>query len=160
MSMPWSLAENVKIVEAITPQAGAAITGDYISVKNAQKVWAVVHINQAAADVVAITIERSTAVAGTGHVAIANAVRIWANEDCAASDLLVEQTAAVGFTTSAAQKHKMIVFEIDPADLGAGYDVVNVLTAASNAGNITSAFYVVAPRYAGRVLTQPSVITD
>ena len=28
------LTEQFKIVEAITPQAGAAITGDYVSLKN------------------------------------------------------------------------------------------------------------------------------
>jgi hypothetical protein len=159
MTMGFSLPENCKIVEALTPQAGAALTGDYVSLKNVQMAYVVVHINQAAADVVAITLERATTVAGTGHVAIANVVPIWVNADCAASDVLVEQTAAVGFTTDAGQKHKIIVFQVDPAGLGA-YDCLTVVTAASNAGNITAAMYYLVPRYASRAATQPTVITD
>lgn len=146
MTLPISLPQNFKIVEAITPQAGAAITGDYISLKTAHKAWVLVHVNQANAAQVAITIEKATDVAGTGSTAITSVVPIWANEDCAASDTLVEQTAAVGFTTSVATKHKLVIFEIDPALLG-DYDCITVKTAASNAANITSALYIIAPRY-------------
>lgn len=157
--MSLSLPQNFKIVEAITPQAGAAITGDYISLKNALKAWIVVHINQAAANVVAITVEQASAVAGTGTTPITVAVPIWANEDCATSDTLVRQTSAVGFTTSAAQKHKVVVFEIDPATLTlANGDCITVLTAASNAGNITSAMYYIEERY--QQATPPAAITD
>ena len=154
-----SLPENAKIVEAITPQAGGAITGDYVSLKNYHSAYVIVHINQAAANTVAITIEKATAVAPTGSVAITTVVPIWANEDCATSDTLVAQTAAVAFTTSAAQTHKTIVFKVDPASLGETYDCITVKTGASAAGNITSALYVLVPaRYAQA--TPPTAITD
>jgi hypothetical protein len=156
----FNIPEGAFPIEAITPQAGAAITGDYISLKNAQRALVVVHINQAAADTVAITLEQATAVANTGSKAISTSVAIWANEDCAASDTMVAQTAAVGFTTSAAQKHKVIVFDVDPAGLEEGFDCLTVKTGASNAGNITSAMYYVVPRYASKASTQPSYITD
>lgn len=152
------LPEQFKIVEAITPQAGAAITGDYVSMKNCQKAWVVVHINQANAATVAITIEQATAVDGTGSTAITETVPIWANQDCAASDTLAAQTAAVSFTTSAAVKHKVIVFQIDPATLAIGYDCITVKTGASDAANITSAVYYLQSRYPGA--TPPTAITD
>ena len=41
-----NLIEKVKIVEAIAPQAGAAITGDYVSLKKAGHVTVVVDIAQ------------------------------------------------------------------------------------------------------------------
>ncbi len=157
----FNLAQSAKLVEAITPQAGAAITGDYISCKTAGRVFVVVHVNQAAANTVAITIEQASAVAGTGSKAIATAVPIWANEDCAASDALVRQTDAVSFTTSSATKHKLVVFEIDPTtlDKANGFDCLTVKTAASNAANITSAFYLLTDvRYQGA--TPPSAIVD
>jgi hypothetical protein len=155
-----NLPEGLKPIEAITPQAGAAITGYYISLKNAVRVYVVVHINQAAANTVGITLEQATSIAAGATTPITVSVPIWANEDCVASDRLVEQTAAVGFTTSAAQKHKMVVFEVDPATLAPTFDCLTVKTGASAAGNITSAMYYVVPRYTNRVLTALTAVTD
>lgn len=154
----FTLPENCKIVEAIQPQAGAAITGDYVSLKNVHKAWIVVHITQAAVNTVAITIEQATDVAMSSSTAITVAVPIWANQDCAASDLLVRQTDAVSFTTSAAQKHKIIVFQVDPATLAAGFDCIGVKTGVSDATNITQAMYYLQERY--KADQPPSAIID
>jgi len=158
----FCLPEQCKIVEAITPQAGAAITGDYVSLKNTHRAFVLVQVNQAAANTVAITIEQASAVAPTGSKAITVAVPIWANEACAAGDALVRKTDAVAFTTSAATTHKLIVFEIDPATLDSanGFDCITVKTGASAAGNITSALYVLDYRYGGPVAGMPSAIVD
>lgn len=158
--MEICLPEVTKIVEAITPQAGAAITGDYVSLKNVHRAFVVVHIAQAAVNPVAITLEQASAVAPTGSKAITGVVPIWANEDCATSDILVRQTDAVSFTTSAAQKHKVIVFQVDPTtfDLANGFDCLTVITAASDATNITSAMYYLCERY--QQATPPSAILD
>ena len=153
--------EKIKEVDAIRPQAGAAITGDYISLKNVNKAWVVVTVYQDTTDVVAITIEQATAVANTGSKAITNTVPIWANEDCAASDTMTAQTAAVAFSTSAvADKIKKVIFEIDPASLDTAndFDCITVKTAASNASNITEAHYILDMKYAEDV--PPSVIID
>ena len=152
-----SIPQGIPLIEALKPQAGASLTGAYISLKNAHRALVLVHINQANAAQVAITINKATAVAGTGTTAITTAVPIWANEDCVVSDTLVRQTDAVGFTTSAATKDKLIVFQIDPETLGA-YDCITVLTAASNAANITSAVYLLEPRYPD--VTPPSAVVD
>jgi len=157
----FNIAEDAKLVEAITPQAGAALTGTYISMKYARMAFVVVHINQAAANTVAITIEQATNVSAGGSKAITNAVPIWASEDCVTSDELVRQSDAVAFTTSAATKHKVIAFQIDPGtlDKANGFDCITVKTGASNAANITSAFYLLTDlRYGGD--PPPSVIED
>ncbi len=154
----FCLPEHCKIVRALEPQAGGAVTGDYVSLKNVNMAWVVVYVTQAHVAQMAITIERATDVAPTGSVAINAVVPIWANEDCAASDLLVRQTDAVGFTLSAAQKHKIVVFQIDPASLGATYDCITVKTAASDATNITAAMYYLQERYAAD--QPPSAIID
>lgn len=154
-----NLIEKVKIVEAITPQAGAAITGDYVSLKNAGHVTVLVDINQANAATVAITIEQATAVDGTGSKAITNAVPIYLVADAATSDEWVAQTAAVSFETSAAVKHKLIAFEIDAAslDVAGGFDCITVKTGASNAANITQAAYILSDLRYGSAKT---AITD
>jgi hypothetical protein len=65
--------------------------------------------------------------------------------------VLVKQTAAASFTTSAAVKRKIVIFEIDPAalDVANGFDCVRAVTGASNAANITSALIVMESRYQG-----------
>jgi len=155
-----SIPQALPLIEAITPQAGDAITGDYISLKNAHRAFVLVHVAQGNAATMAISIQQATDVAGTGTKVITVVVPIWANEDCAASDTLVRQTDAVNFTTSAAVKHKLIVFQIDPEtlDMANGFDCITVITGTSNAANITSAVYLLEPRYAQT--TPPSAILD
>ena len=139
MSAVLCLPQETKLVTALKPQAGAALTGAYVSVKNYGRVFVMVDIDQANAATMAISIEQASAVAGTGSKVITVAVPIWANQDCATNDTLVRQTDAVDFTTSAAVKVKKVVFEIDPAtlDLAGGFDCLAISTGASNAANIT-----------------------
>lgn len=146
------IPEKDKPVEAITPQAGGAITGAYVSLRDAETCFVLININQANAATVAITIEQATDVAGTGSKAITNAVPIWANQDCAATDALVRQVDAVAFTSSAVLKQKLVVFQIDPAhlDVNNGFDCITVETAASDVTNITAAQYILGDlRYGG-----------
>ena len=156
-----TLPEKYKIVEAIAPAADAAgRTGDYVSLKNVNLAYVVVHITQGNAATVALTIEQATAVAGTGSKAITVSVPIWSNLDTATSDTLVRRTDAVSYTTDAAVKNKIVIFQIDPAtlDVANGFDCIVVKTGASNAANITQAMYVLDERY--QQATPPAAITD
>ena len=155
------IPQTMKIVEAITPQAGAAITGDYVSLKNCPRCFVVVHVNQADVAQMTISIEQATAVLPSGSKVITKVVPIWANEDCAASDTLVRQTDAVDFELSAAVKHKVVVFQVDAdtLDIANGFDCITVKTGASNAANITSAMYYLSD-YAYQQSTPPTAITD
>jgi hypothetical protein len=153
--------EKLIEVDAIRPQAGAAITGDYVSLKNVNMAYIVVTVYQDTADAVAITVEQATNVAGAGHKVITNVVPIWANQDCSTSDAMTRQTDAVNFTTSVADNvTKKVIFQIDPAllDTAGGFDCITVLTAASNATNITEAHYLLEMKYGEDV--PPSVIID
>jgi hypothetical protein len=97
-------------------------------------------------------------VAGTGAKALAKAVPIWANLDCATSDLPTRQTDAVAFTTDAGVKHKIVVFEIpaEALDVAGGFNCIQVNAATSNAANIVAAQYIVSKRRYGSV----SMIVD
>jgi len=156
-----NIPEKDKPLEAITPQAGGAITGAYVSLRDAEACYVLVHINQAAAATVTITIEQSTDIEGTGSKALTNPVQIWADQDCAATDLLVRQTDDVAFTTSAAITHKLVVFQINPAhlDVTNGFSCITVKTAASDPTNITAAEYILGDlRFGGSA--PPTDITD
>lgn len=154
-----TLPENFKIVRAIDPQTAAAgADGDYVSLKNAHHAWIIVDITQGNAATIAITVEKATKVDGTGSTAITTSVPIWSNAATGTSDTLVRQTNAVSFTTSAALASKQVIFQIDPATLGEGYDCICVKAGASNAANVISATYMLQTRYPQA--TPPTAITD
>lgn len=164
-----SLPEMTQIVDAtagpVTTNGG--VTADYVSIKNRARLYIVVNLTQAVGHATLLTPRRATAVDGTGVVVLATNVRIWANEDTAASDTLVSQTAALNFTVANDIKKKMVVFEIDvmalgftSASPGIVYDVVNLLVAdSSQATNFISANYFLTDlRF--QQATPPAAITD
>lgn len=159
--MKFTLPQNLKIVELLTPASDAGgRTGDYVSLKNANHVWIVAHIAQGNAATVALTPTQASAVAGTGAKALSQNAEIWANLDCAASDDLARTTAAKNYTTDAGVKHKIVVFDINPRDLDLanGFDCLTVVSGASHADNIVAALAFLEMRYPGDDL--PEVITD
>ena len=119
-----------------------------------------VAITQGNAATIALTIEQASAVAGTGSKAITTTVPIWSNLDTAASDTLVRRTDAVSYTTDAGVKNKMVIFQIDPAqlDVANGFDCITVKTGASNVANLTGARYWLQSAY--QQATPPAAITD
>ena len=164
MSSNFSLPENCKIVQAIQPivGAGAVVTSDYISLKDAHKCWIVIHYYEAHnGAAVVYQPMKATAVAPTGDTAITTAVKIWSNVTADTTDLLVERTAATSYTGGAVTlKGHIVIFEIDPVDLGPTYDCLGVTATTPAAGDYISALFVIQPRYPSRVLTAPASITD
>lgn len=148
--MTWNIPEGLLPVEGLAPQVGAAaaVTGDYISLKNAQMAWVVIHYNQGDATDITWHVNRATAVAPTGAAVLANVVPIYSNLDCATSNTLVKRTSAVNYASGTGQTHKIIVFQIDPASLGSTYDVIaGASTTAIAATSTVSIMYYVMPRY-------------
>lgn len=162
MTSALSIPENCKIVELTPPAvgAGAVITSDYISLKNAHKCWLVIHYGDGNGNAVALQPLKATAVAPTGSTAITNAVKIWSNLSTATNDTLVERTAATSYTLNAAAANKIVVFEIDPADLGETYDVIAFSATTPAAGEYISAIAYLQPRYASAVAVSPTALTD
>jgi hypothetical protein len=163
----FSFPENCQIVEALTPQIGAAgaVTGDYISLKNVQRAWVVIMYNQGDATSITWHVNRSPLVSGVGAVVTTALMPIWSDLDCATSDLMVARTAAVNYASGTGATHKIVIFEVDPTDLGilAGvpYDcIAGASTTAVAATSTVSMLYVLEPRYQSAVINQPSVIVD
>lgn len=157
-----SIPEKCKPIQAINPKTtNGALTGAYISLKNAVKVWIILNFTQAVGHATAITVEQASAIAGTGSKVISVVQPIWANEDTAASDELVRQTNAVGYTVAADVKNKTVVIQIDPAtlDINNGFDCIVVKTAASaQVTNFVSASYFIENKYSQA--TPPSNVID
>ena len=159
----------MNIPEMLFPVSGSkpvttngGVTCDYISLKNAVKCWAVIHLTQAVGHATAFTVERATAVAGTGHVAIANVVPIWYGNVSTTSNALTRQTDAVSFTMDVGVTGEAyIIFQIDPESLGSTYDCITVVSANSaQATNIWEVTYWLQPKYPAATANQLSFIAD
>ena len=147
----WTgIPETLLPVVGLAPAADAAgRSGQSVSLKGANKAWIVYNIDQGNAATIALAPNQCTNVAGAGAKAIP-AVQIYTNEDAATSGVMTKQaTRAASFTTSAATKKKIVIFEIDVAELDTAnsFDCIQPVTGASNALNITSAMVYLEGRY-------------
>jgi len=158
--MRLTLPENLVPWPCLEPAADAGgRTSAYQSLKDAVKAWIVVYMNQANAATVLLSPLQASAVAGTGSKAI-SACRIWTKLDEAAVTY-TKQTEAATYTTDAATKKKVVIFEIDCAktlDIAGGFDCIGISTGASNAANITSALLLIQQRH--QSATAQSPLTD
>jgi len=145
------------------PAAGA-IAGDYVSLKNCHRFYAIVSGTKGDGTAITLTPQRATDVAGTNVGALGATVQIWSNADTATTDTLVRQANALNFATAADANPLMVVFQIDPASLGetgggVPYDVVRVnKTTAGHANDRFSIVYLLDMRY--EQATPPSAIVD
>ena len=160
----FSLPENCRIIEGLSPRvggAGGSVLGAYISVKQYEKVYIVIHYAEVDGTSEVFGVMKSPLISGVGGIPTTELWRIWSNLDCAASDLLVERTAATSYAIGTGTTHKIIVFEVDPAALSEGYDCIAGYGLSGIAATETySMLYFGVPRYAGRVLTAPTALTD
>ena len=155
------LPEQFKIVQgsAGAETTNGLVTGAYVSLKNVNMAWIVCHFDQAVGHATTVQPQRATAVAPTGAVSIAHSAPNWENGDCAASDTLIKNADATSSSLAATVKNHMVVFQIDPAQLGATYDVMGcTVSNSSQATNFVSMVYYLEMRYPQA--TPPSVITD
>lgn len=147
MARQFSMPYQIPPVCLLPPAADAAgRTSPFRDLKNALKAYIVCHVNQGNAAPVELTVLQGQGVAGANSIAI-GAVPIFECASTAASDVLVQQTSAANFTTSATLADKIVVFEITPEmcmnlSSAAGatpYNSIAIETSASNAANITEA---------------------
>lgn len=145
-SMPAQIPP-VSLLPAATDAAGR--TGSYRSLRGAVKAYIVAEVNQGNASTVAFTPLQAKDSSGTGSKAI-NSCPIWLVADTSVTDALVAQAAAANFTTSAALKDKLVVFELEPdavLDVAGGFQHIALQTGASNASNVTAALLYILPSY-------------
>jgi hypothetical protein len=151
------ITEGFKIHTAIKSGHCAAVTGAYISLKNAHKAWAIIMVDESANNTRQdFHLYKATAVAGTGEV-VDQTANWWRNDNTATGDTLTAQTAGATFQTAAGQTAQMIVVEIDPK-LYPGYDCFAIHSDAGNIANWATVIYIVETRYAQ--CTPPTIITD
>ena len=158
----FHLLEQYKVVQGLALEGAAAgATSLPISLKTvAGKLYVLVSIYPAGGLGMILTPQTDALVAFGSPAVLTTAGRIWANEACGTTDLMVAQTAAVNFTTTADVNPKLVIFEIDPATLAAGEDCFRISITNVPNGDSVAVIYVFEPKYASGVATVPTAITD
>ena len=137
----------VSMVKATTTN-GSALATDFVNVGKAQMAYIVVHLTQTVGHATVVAVERATA-AASGNVVIANTVPIWYGNVTTSTNALTRQTDAISYTMGGSVTGDVIiVFEIDPANLGTTYKYVGVtFTDSSQATNFAEVMCYLVPRY-------------
>lgn len=113
------------IPEALFPVSmeislGNGTATDYVNVGKSEMAWIVVHAYVAAAAAIVLTPQKAYTAAGGGATALTVDVPIWSSIAVAgASAALTRQTDGVAYTTAATAGDHIVIFQIDPASLGA-----------------------------------------
>lgn len=163
MTMPISLPENFSLYmmrASTTTNAGFSSRG--VSMKTQNKGWIFVDAQQAVSDLTALVLRQATGTDLATNKTL-EASRVWYNFDQAGTVRLAEGTAGTGYILGSGAKEMRVVLEVDPAkmDMDGGYDVVYVdLGTSSQATNFASVAFQGAPRYPGKVDTQPNIAID
>ena len=166
-----TLPEVIKPVMALQPRTtNVAITTtntNFISVKNVQKAYLLICLQQTDVHADVITLYRATAVGKmaavpVGAVAITAAMmRYWYNIDCATLETWTEGTAAATVTVDVGQKPMMYLIEFLVDNLGATYDAIGFsYSDSTHATNYISATWLLTQKYAGPVSQSPLVEAD
>lgn len=162
MAHPLCLPETFKIVSGtagiVTTDGG--VICDYVSLKNVLKAWIVLQFLQAADHATVVNPQRATLVDGTGAIATP-AVNWWLNPSIITNDTLVAQTASATptLTASGAGVNELMVIQVDPAAMGATYDVMGcIITTSGQATNFVSVVYYLLERY--QQATPPTAVLD
>jgi hypothetical protein len=167
----WEHAQVINLLPAAADAAGRTST-IYANIKYGHKAFLVCGVNQGNAATVLFTPLQASSTGGTGSKALTNPAPIAYCADtslASGSDQFtvpgtvggnnpvidgVTVAAAANFTTGVAVKNKVVIFEIDPAEVmdlvtnagtSTAFSYIGVSTGASNAANITSAYLIITP---------------
>ena len=148
----FDLVEGSKIISGIAPTTQGALTvnTDYVSMRNANTVWAIVNVASHTSGPT-VTPVVASAYAGTGSSEIGGGAKFWYNNNTTNLDRMTVSTATTAFTFSDAATAGLMVMKYDPteADTSNTHFGLEFTTAGAAADGTISVEYILEPRYAG-----------
>lgn len=147
----FDLVEKVKLVQGVRPTTmGAADSGDWVSMKNAHTVWAIISVDSATTSIT-ITPKLASAYAGTGSTEITGGAKFWINTNTSQLDRLVASTRSTAYTLANNTNGAMIVVKYDPTQAASSntHFSIDVSTAGAACAGRYSVVYALEPRYGG-----------
>lgn len=161
MAANTRLIDNYGIEVAAVPvdTTGAAVTGDYYSLKNYNHVTFIILQGAWAGGTPAVTLKQATAVAGTGEKAL-SFTKYWTKTGITGTTY-TETTVASDTFNLPATANTITVIEVDAAslDVSGGFDCVRVGVASpgSNADLIAVVAILGGPRFAQALMPDAKV---
>ena len=149
----FNFAENYKIVKCYQGAANA-VACDIINMEQfIHGAFVVVHTGSSDTDLV-LTVTESDDVSASNTSTIGTNCDIYVDTDMGtSSDTLAATTAATGYTIdTGTAPNQMVVIEVDPAQLSAGYPCVYLADSGGNASNTCTILWLGVPRYSGGTL--------
>lgn len=152
-----SMIEDTKILWASAPAnyTGAANTINYVSLKNYDRLTAVIATGAWAGGTAAVTVNEATSVAGGSAQALAFTA-YWHDEST--SGTLVKTTCSDTFNLDTA--NKVYVLEIEASSLSEGFDCVGVAVASPGANDDLYSITYVLSGGRHKAATPPSAEID
>jgi hypothetical protein len=162
-----NMAENTRLVDncgievAAVPvdTTGAAVSGDYYSLKNYNHITFIICQGAWAGGTPAVTLKQATAVAGTGEKAL-SFTKYW-SKVAITGTTFTETTVSSDTFNLTATANTVTVIEVDAAtlDVSGGFDCVrvNIASPGSNADLIAVVAILGGPRFAQAVLPDAKV---
>jgi hypothetical protein len=146
------LVEGTKIVSGIAPttQGSATVKMDYVSMKDAHTVWAVINIKDHTSGPT-VTPYVASAYAGTGSSAITGGAQFWINNNTTNLDRMTVSTATTALAFSDAATDGLMVVRYDPSASASSnsYFCIGLSTAGAAKAGTVSAEYYLETRYGG-----------
>lgn len=149
--MPKTLPENLKLVYAYMGAADALGTSaDVVSLENYHRLWIIaIHKGTSDTDLV-LNVQECDDTTPTTAADMSDTFPIWENTNYSSSDTLTRITDAASYTIDpAAAGSTMVVIEVDPSKLTAGYPCVRVKGTGGHSENTVAVLYALDPRYPG-----------
>jgi hypothetical protein len=149
----FNISENVKITKCYQGAANA-VACDVINMEQfLHGAFVVIHTGSSDTDLV-LTLYEATDVAAGTNAAITTTCPIYVDLDMGtSSDTLGATTAAYAYTVdTGVAPNQMVVIEVDPAILSAGYPCVYLADSGGNASNTCTILFVGVPRQTGATL--------
>ena len=165
----FSLPENCKIVTlyggATNGFSSATVGSDYVSCKNAHKVWIVGYTWGTTATILDLFLYEATAVAAATNRKVTATFPIWKAQATTSGDTLEQQTDAATLQINpdagaGVDAKVLFVLEWDPAKHTDGYDCITCVGTTGNAADYIVLLAFIQERYPSRVETHATAITD
>jgi hypothetical protein len=152
-----SIPMKQSVVTALAPvTTNGAKAADYLNMALALRVYVIVTLVQAVGHATVVTLRQATDNSGTNLKDLGKDIPIWADEDVAASDILVKQDDGVSHTVENDVTNKKIIFQVEGDDLDMKNDFTHLtvgVSSSSQAANLVNIDYIVESRVPGETLT-------
>lgn len=162
MSFPFSLPENCKIVKLYGGATNGHSSGtDFISCKNAHKVWIVGYTWGTTATTYVVSLLEATDVAAGTQAAVTATFPQWKVIATTSTDALTRvatDAASLTIDPDGTDTTMLYVLEWDPAKFTAGYDCLAVDGTTGDAADYTVILAFIEERY--KQALAPAAITD